>query len=141
MVSPQLTMKVTQARTGDLRPAVIADRRAQPRAQANGPVTGEKSVTLRFGSRADEGPLALLAALDSSKPLAHPVLLAEVDGQLVAALALSDGAVVADPFHPTLDVIELLRERARQFDPKSRIRRSGRCRFRFLPRAAAWRQA
>jgi hypothetical protein len=141
MVSPQLTMEVTQVRTDDLRRAAIAGSRTQPRAQANRPVTGEKSVTLRFGSRADEGPLARLAALDSSKPPAHPVLLADVDGQLVAALGLSDGTVVADPFHPTLDVIGLLRERARQFDAKSRIRRSGRCRFRFLPRAAAWRQA
>jgi hypothetical protein len=61
-------------------------------------VAAERSVTLRFGSPADEGRLARLAALDSSAPPAQPVLLAEVDGQLRAAIALAGGAVVADPF-------------------------------------------
>ena len=106
--------------------AAIARGRTQPRAQAGRPVASEKGVTLRFGSRADEGSLARLAALDSSKPPAQPVLLAEVDGQLLAALALSDGTVVADPSHPTLDLIELMRARARQLNGGSRIRRSGR---------------
>lgn len=33
---------------------------------------------------------------------------------LRAALALKGGAVVADPFYPTADLIDLLRARARQ---------------------------
>jgi hypothetical protein len=105
---------------------MITPYRKEPRAHGVRPVTSEKRVTLRFGSRADEDSLARLAALDSSKPLAQPVLVAEVDGQLLAALALSDGKVVADPFHPTLALIELLRARARQLGGDSRIRRSGR---------------
>lgn len=105
---------------------MITSYRKEPRAHSVRPVTSEKRVTLRFGSLADEDSLAHLAALDSSKPLAHPVLVAEVDGRLLAALALSDGKVVADPFHPTLALIELLRARARQLGVDTRVRRSGR---------------
>ena len=40
------------------------------------------------------------------------VLVAEVDGELWAALSLSDGRAVADPFRPSADVVGLLHERA-----------------------------
>jgi hypothetical protein len=70
----------------------------------------------RLSSPGDERALARLAMLDSSTPPAEPVLLARVDGQLLAALALSDGSIVADPFHATADLIDLLRARARQLD-------------------------
>jgi len=122
MIPPYLNVALAQARSDDLRRAAIARSRTQPRAQAGRPVAGENTVTLRFGSPADEGPLAHLAALDSSKPPAHPVLLAEVDGQLLAALALSDGTVVADPFHPTVHLIDLLRARARRRAPDKALR-------------------
>ncbi len=138
MIHPHLNLALAQARADDLRQAA-ARSRPQPRAQAGRPVAREKSVTLRLGSPADEGRLARLAALDSSTPPAHPVLLAEVNGQLVAALAVSDGTVVADPFHPTVDVIELMRARARQLNGDSRIRRSRRWRLHSTRRAASAR--
>jgi hypothetical protein len=96
-------------------------------------------LTLRFGSTADEDTLARLAALDSSKPPAYPVLLAEVDGQLLAALGLSDGTAVADPFHPTADLLDLLRARAHQLDGTGPMRRSGRLPSWSRVRALAWR--
>jgi hypothetical protein len=136
MTPPYLNIALAHARTDHVRRAAIARGRTPPRAQAGRSVAGEKSVTLRFGSWADEGPLARLAALDSSLPPAHPVLLAEVDGQLLAALGLSDETVVADPFHPTLDLIDLLRARARQLEGDGRITRSGRRHSRPLLRAA-----
>ena len=40
------------------------------------------------------------------------MLLAEIDGELRAALSLSDGSAIADPFFPTADVVELLRVHA-----------------------------
>jgi hypothetical protein len=137
MITPYLKIDLAQERTDYRSRAAIARGRTQPRAHGGRPVASEKGVTLRFGSRADEASLARLAALDSSKPPAQPVLLAEVDGQLLAAVALSDGTVIADPFHPTLDLIELLRARARQLNGDSRIMRSGRWRLRSLRRAAA----
>jgi hypothetical protein len=72
------------------------------------------SVTIRFGFPDDADGVAELAALDSSEPPAMPLLLCEVDGTPRAALSLSNGAVVADPFHPTSALVELLRARAEQ---------------------------
>ena len=40
------------------------------------------------------------------------VLLAELDGRLVAALPLDGGRAVADPFTPTQEIVELLVLRA-----------------------------
>jgi hypothetical protein len=96
MITPYLKIALAQERTDDLSRAAIARGRMQPR--AHGGRASEKGVTLRFGARADVGSLARLAALDSSKPPAQPVLLAEADGQLRAALALSDGTVVPTRF-------------------------------------------
>ena len=71
------------------------------------------TITIRPAYADDERALARLAVLDSADAVpTRPLLLAEVDGELRAALSLSDGAVVADPFSPTLDLIELLRTHA-----------------------------
>lgn len=136
MMSPQLSRALAQARVDDLRRDAAAPSRAHRHAQ---PVATQQSVTLRFGSPADEQGLSRLAALDSAKTPVLPVLLAEVDGQLLAALALSDGSVVADPFHPTADLIDLLRSRARQLDANTKLRRPGRLRSPSRLRAPAWR--
>jgi hypothetical protein len=98
---------MAQAKADDLRRAADANRLAHPRTQRERPVAAQRSVTLRSGTPADRRPLARLAELDSAAPPAQPVLLAEVDGQLRAALALTGGAVIADPFHPTADLIDL----------------------------------
>jgi hypothetical protein len=91
-------------------------RVAKPRDLSGVEAVLESSVTLRAGGAEDDGPLARLAALDSSKPLAGPVLVAEVGGEVLAALSLRDGAVVADPFHPTAALAELLRTYSHQLD-------------------------
>ena len=137
MISPQLHTALAQAKIDDLRRAADAYRRTHRRAQPGRAVAAERSVTLRIGSLADQGPLARLAELDSAAPPPLPVLLAEVDGQLRAALALTGGAVVADPFHPTADLIDLLHARATQLGATLRIRRSRRLRSWFRRRALA----
>ena len=71
-------------------------------------------VTLRFAFPDDFTDVAGLAALDSSVPPEQPVLLAEVAGEVRAALSLADGSVIADPFYPTASVVDLLRARAGQ---------------------------
>ncbi|MGH2887850.1 MAG: hypothetical protein ACRDPA_34995 [Solirubrobacteraceae bacterium] len=45
---------------------------------------------------------------------AAPLLLAEADGALRAALSLRDGAVIADPFHRTAPLVSLLVARSQQ---------------------------
>jgi hypothetical protein len=138
MISAQLSLALAHAKVDDLRRAAdtyqLTRRRAQP--EQRGPV--EQSVTLRFGSPADQRQLARLAELDSSTPLTQPVLLAEVGGQLRAALALTDGTLVGDPVYPTADLIDLLRARARQLDATPSIKRSRRLRSWFGLRGLAW---
>jgi hypothetical protein len=91
------------------------------------------------GASTDAELLARPAALDSTNLLAQPSLLAEVDGQLVTALGLSDGTVIADPFHHTADLIDLLRARAHHLAANRPATRSGGCRLWSRLQALAWR--
>jgi hypothetical protein len=79
-------------------------------------------VTIRPAREADDTALSRLATLDSATVPAGPVLVAEIDGELVAALGVHSGAVVADPFVPTSEVVELLATRARRLAPRHRRR-------------------
>jgi hypothetical protein len=72
---------------------------------------GGGNLVLRRGRPADAAELTALAQLDSARPLTGPSLVAENHGRLVAAVSLHDGRVVADPFIPTADVVEMLRLR------------------------------
>jgi hypothetical protein len=79
----------------------------------------QSTLTIRPAGAADALPLVRLAALDSAEVPAAPVLLAEVGGQLRAAVSLWDDQAIADPFHPTADVLALMRahiSRARGHD-------------------------
>ena len=69
-------------------------------------------TTIRTATSFDSPALDRLAQLDSSQIPAAPVLIAEVDGSIVAALSASDGSVIADPFVRTADTVSLLRRRA-----------------------------
>jgi hypothetical protein len=77
-------------------------------------------VTIRFAHGYDAAALAALAQLDSAEQLAPPALVAEVGGELRAARSLVNGAVIADPFHPTGELVDLLDVRARQFAAEPR---------------------
>lgn len=77
----------------------------------------------------DERSLDRLAALDSAPASPPPPLLAaEVEGELKAALSLSDGSSIADPFYPSAELVALLRAHADQagargLSPRGRRRR------------------
>lgn len=73
-----------------------------------------QGLTVRLATNADAPALARLAQLDESTAPAEPVLLGVVMQRPVAALSLRDGSVVADPFTPTRDLVELMSLRARQ---------------------------
>jgi hypothetical protein len=123
MVSPTLHSLMVQARTAELRRAARASgrtprrawwprRRRQPAIRAA--IGLELAVTIRYAFPDDARALARLATLDSREAPSAPVLLAEVDGELWAALSLTDGVVVADPFRRTTALVELLGARANQ---------------------------
>jgi len=69
-------------------------------------------ITIRPAYADDDSALVRLATLDSAPVPAGPLLLAEVDGELRAALATDSGTVVADPFFRTVDLISLLHKHA-----------------------------
>jgi hypothetical protein len=71
-------------------------------------------VTIRLARPEDARAVADLSVLDSAERPRGEVLVAEVDGSLWAALSLEDRHAVADPFHPSAELLPLLRERAHQ---------------------------
>jgi hypothetical protein len=77
-------------------------------------------VTIRFAHAYDAEALATLAQLDSAEQVILPALVAEVDCELRAALSLVNSAVIADPFRPTCELVDLLQTRARQFAERPR---------------------
>jgi hypothetical protein len=74
--------------------------------------TATATIMIRPAYADDRTALARLAAIDSSTVPAEPMLLAEVDDELRAAVSLADGSEIADPFFPTLDLVELLHTHA-----------------------------
>lgn len=81
------------------------------------------AITIRPAYADDHQGVIRLAALDSAAEPEGPLLLGEVDGELRAAVALRDGTVIADPFFLTLDLVALLRARARALDAAQPRRR------------------
>jgi hypothetical protein len=73
-----------------------------------------QTITIRQASPLDGPALRRLAELDSGRAPPGEALLAYVDGELWAAVDVADGHAVADPFHPTEDVLRLVRLRATQ---------------------------
>jgi hypothetical protein len=86
------------------------------------PITTAPSVLIRAARGSDGPALARLAALDSASLPSGDLLVAEADGELVAARSVETGAVLADPFHPTADVVALLTLRARSVEPRAERR-------------------
>ena len=109
--------------------AALRERGRQP---APGPARAGEAVTVRFAAEHDTSALAHIAELDSASLPCAPLLVGERSGRPVAALSLRDGAVVANPFAATADVVALLRLRARQL--RREAPSAGRRR-----RATAWR--
>jgi hypothetical protein len=93
-------------RAADGRRAARAARRRGRRtavASSAGP-----AATVRFAQPDEAGALRRLAQLDDAPQLAGEILVATVGADVVAALSLQDGRVVADPFVLTSDAVELL---------------------------------
>jgi hypothetical protein len=71
-------------------------------------------VRIRYALAEDGAALRRLAALEGRTPPQPPLLVAEVGGEVHAALSLWDGQAIADPFRRTQALVELLGVRAAQ---------------------------
>jgi hypothetical protein len=126
MLTYSLEKLLVEAHADDLRRE--ADRR-RLEAQARSALrrveeTAGPSITIRIARPDDARALLHLAELDSAGVPPAPVLLAEADGELSAALSLRDGSSIADPFRRTAGLRQLLQTRAGQLrvEPRRRWR-------------------
>jgi hypothetical protein len=71
-------------------------------------------VVIRYARRDEADALATLAQLDPSRAPSGEVIVADVQGELWAAVSLDDGHAVANPFRPSGELTFRLSERARE---------------------------
>lgn len=71
-------------------------------------------LTLRICGEGDDSALQRVAERDSTVVPGGRLLAAEASGQILAAISIESGDVIADPFQRTGDAVELLRRRAAQ---------------------------
>jgi hypothetical protein len=78
------------------------------------------TYAIRIATDTDAGAVRRLAALDSKAPLDGTVLVGEIAGTPAAAISLSDGRTIADPFIPTANLVATLRLRAQALEAVDR---------------------
>jgi hypothetical protein len=102
------------------RSAHVADERPAAERQS-------EAVTIRHAHQADLPALQRLAALDSRRLPSGELFVAEIDGEIQAAVSIDTGAVIADPFEPTAAIVDLLRLHAEAIRPQApRTRKAAR---------------
>ena len=94
------------------------------------PIEGP-NVALRLCTVHDDAELERIATLDGRRVPLGRLVIAEVDGRMVAAMPVYGGDPLADPFAPTAHVLPLLRLRVAQL-----VERTPRRRLAFVPRRA-----
>jgi len=78
------------------------------------PALSQSELTVRLARESDARGLLRLAALDSAPVPTGPTVVAEVDNELVAALPIDGSVAIADPFHRTAALVQMLELRAGQ---------------------------
>jgi hypothetical protein len=81
------------------------------------------SITIRRSAAGDAADIARIAALDSGHAPEGEAMLAFVDEELRAVVPLGGGRPLADPFHRTAELVELLRYSVADGHDRSRARR------------------
>jgi hypothetical protein len=76
-------------------------------------MTSTAALTIRHATAADDADLRRVAALDSSRVPSGELLVAQLDGNLVAALSIDTGAAIADPFEHTAAIVDAMRAQVR----------------------------
>jgi hypothetical protein len=104
-------------------------------------MTFTSTIVLTQATPEHDAALRELSQLDSARAVTRPAVMAVVDGRLLAAGALRDGRIVADPFAETEEAVALLRLRIAELrggrDRRERVRRfRTRSRLALRPRPA-----
>jgi hypothetical protein len=140
MTMTALITSMANERSAELRRSAASRRRVRfgrkVRARREAHLAEVEDVSVRRLDHrpSDRAALEYLADLDSSEPLTGEVLGAELDGALVAAISLTTGDVIADPFIHTGHIRSLLELRAEQL--RGQHHRFGRRRGSHVRRAA-----
>lgn len=90
---------------------------SQRRRDAAAALEREEPIVLRRAIRADGLALARLQQLDGRTLPAGDRVVAQVNGELVAAAHIPSGVAVADPFVPSAAIAELVSLHARHLRP------------------------
>jgi hypothetical protein len=121
MMMTALITSLANERSAELRRTAASRRRVAfgrkarvARREAHLAEVEDVSVRRLDHRPSDRAALEYLADLDSSEPLTGEVLGAELDDALVAAISLTTGDVIADPFVRTDHIRSLLELRASQ---------------------------
>lgn len=81
------------------------------------PSFSSATITLRPAAPEDSPDLHRVAQLDSAPLPSGRLLLAQVDRRILAAISIDTGAVIADPFARTTELVAMLRDRAALLQP------------------------
>jgi len=100
------------------------------------PTPVRQSIAIRRATQADRPVVERLAALDSAPAPSGELLIAEVGDEPQAAIEVATGATIADPFRPTVHLVELLSLRAAPLRDGTAPRRRLRLRSRSAYRTA-----
>jgi len=122
-MSYQLHALLASEHTADLRRAAEQYRRTVAElASEDTSADLSASIVIRLASEQDTAALRELAELDEAPMPAGPLLLAIVGGEVISALSLEDGSVIANPFVRSADAVTLLRVRAEHLSSARRRR-------------------
>lgn len=96
---------------------------------------GSDAMTIRAATSSDTAAVTRLAASSRRPRPRGTVLLAEHDGEMLAAIAVSSGAVLTEPGMPVADAVHRLRRRRYQLMRQSGDLATGRTLLRRLAAA------
>jgi hypothetical protein len=113
MLDIELRRLIMDERVETLRRSASRRRRAVSQA----PVTDAPGVELRLCKPADDPAIDRLAALSEQPVPFGRLVVALVDGEVVAAVSLEGGCLLRDPFRRTAHLARLLELRASQLRP------------------------
>jgi hypothetical protein len=109
-MNPFFSKEMAQQHIGDLRRKARTSRVPEDYRELG----DDSGVTVRAATPRDRDGLRLLAALESVGMPKGDLLVAEVSGEIVAALPLDGSPALSDPFRRTRHLVAMLELRAQQ---------------------------